>query len=368
MASRRSGCWPARASVRSSTKRIALLLACLASSGLGGWLALGGLNPGRLLGEATKARPAWLAAAISVFAIAIALRALRWWLLFPSRRPPVRGVTLATLVGYLFNNLLPARAGEAARLVSIRRTGGVSTGCIAGTIISERIIDTAVLLLLFLAISPLARGEIFSGTAEAVAVVSVALLVAFLVWVARYKGRPSESHFPGGRLPARLAPHVDGLLEGLATFRRDRSSAAAALSLTALSWLLLGASNWLLAIGMGLPISFAAALLVALATGLAMIIPSAPASLGVFEATAVLALHGYPLTHLQAASYAIAVHAMNVIPLVLAGAIATAVVFRPKQAPSPRGENTASAEVSVVRVALGHPDGEAAQGFNRVRR
>ena len=35
------------------------------------------------------------------------------------QRPPLREVTRALLVGYFFNNILPMRAGEAARVISL---------------------------------------------------------------------------------------------------------------------------------------------------------------------------------------------------------------------------------------------------------
>ena len=43
----------------------------------------------------------WLVPAIPVFALAIWLRAVRWWALFePAERPPLRAVSYALLVGY----------------------------------------------------------------------------------------------------------------------------------------------------------------------------------------------------------------------------------------------------------------------------
>jgi glycosyltransferase 2 family protein len=324
-------------------------------------MALRGVGVGRLASEATKADPIWLAAATGTFAAAIAVRAWRWWLLFPETRPSLRATGLATLVGYLFNNLLPARAGEAARLVALRRTSDVSGGRIAGTIVGERIIDTAVLLVLFVAATPLAKGQIFSRDVEVAALVGMALVSAALGGLAHYwhKGR----RFDGFTVPDRLAPHLDGLVEGLTMFSRTPATAAATVTVTAISWLLLALSNWLLLRGFDLPVSYGGALVIALATGLAMIIPSAPASLGVFEATTVLCLGGYPVTHVQAVTYAVALHAMNVIPLLMAGALAMLVVTRtaPPKRLAAKAHQFRDVEVCLVRVVVPKSRAERSQ-------
>jgi glycosyltransferase 2 family protein len=360
------------ASVRSSSKRIGLVVICSASSLLGGWLALRGVQIPRLAGEMGKADPGWLAAATAVFAAAIAVRAVRWWTLFPSPRPSLRSTTSATLVGYLFNTLLPARAGEAARLVALRRTTGEPGGRIAGTIVSERIVDTAILVVLFMAASPITARPIFSGRAEAGVALGVGAIAVTVFGAAAISQRnPERVAARVKRLPAAVRPHVHGLIEGLTGWWRGGAAASvAAVALTAVSWLLLGISNWLLMRGFSMHVSFSVALIIALATGLAMIIPSAPASLGVFEATTVLCLRGSPVGHLQAVSYAVALHAMNVIPLLVAGALAAAVVARSARRPAPgnRPQDPLDADVVVLAVDPRTAGAQAAQEFHSAGR
>jgi len=58
----------------------------------------------------------WLVPAFVVLVAAVYVRAVRWWSLYDrGRRPPIGDVIQALLVGYFFNNVLPLRAGEAAR-------------------------------------------------------------------------------------------------------------------------------------------------------------------------------------------------------------------------------------------------------------
>ena len=63
---------------------------------------------------------------MGAFAAQTVMRAMRWRSLFARDAPAAaRGrVMAATLIGYLFNNVMPARAGEVARVVALtQRTG-----------------------------------------------------------------------------------------------------------------------------------------------------------------------------------------------------------------------------------------------------
>ena len=63
--------------------------------------------------------------------------------------PPVdRVVTGAVLIGYFFNTILPARAGEAARVVVLKQRAGTPRFEAVGTVGAERVLDVLVLLVL----------------------------------------------------------------------------------------------------------------------------------------------------------------------------------------------------------------------------
>ena len=84
------------------------------------------------------------------------------------------------MIGYLFNNILPARAGEAARVVALRREAGVSAARGAATVAVERVFDVASLAVLMLVATPaLGSGAVVRATAwTSVAALAAALLLA----------------------------------------------------------------------------------------------------------------------------------------------------------------------------------------------
>src|SRR5271165_3075972 len=94
----------------------------------------------------------WIAAALIPWALGNLARALRWRSLFArGRRPGVGVVVDATMVGYLYNNILPARAGEAARVVVLTQRSSAPPVEIVGTVVVERVYDVLAILVIFFA-------------------------------------------------------------------------------------------------------------------------------------------------------------------------------------------------------------------------
>jgi uncharacterized protein (TIRG00374 family) len=80
------------------------------------WFVLGGTDLAKTADVLSRADLRWIAAAAVFMALDLAFRALRWQrLLRPIasvRYPPMLGYLL---IGYLANNILPARLGELVR-------------------------------------------------------------------------------------------------------------------------------------------------------------------------------------------------------------------------------------------------------------
>ena len=97
----------------------------------------------------------WLIPAFGAFVVATLMRAMRWRALFARGRRPARGpVIAATMIGYLFNNIMPARAGEAARVVALNQRAGTPPAEIVGTVVVERAYDVLSILIIFFCAAP----------------------------------------------------------------------------------------------------------------------------------------------------------------------------------------------------------------------
>ena len=271
----------------------------------------------------------WLLPAMGAFAAQTVLRAMRWRSLFArGRRPPRRPVMAATMIGYLFNNIMPARAGEAARVVALTKSTPAPAAEIVGTVVVERIYDVLAVLAIFFCASPWLPHEKWFTAAAILAGVAVVGLGG-VIWVLAVHGdRPLRWILrPLGRLP-RLSPdrverEAAALAEGLSGLREHRV-AIEALVWSLAAWMSAVLWSWFVLLSFGASISvqgFGAGVLVTVVIGLSMIIPSPPAAVGVFEAAGVLALHAYGVPASTALPYALVLHVSNFVPLVAVGAL-----------------------------------------------
>lgn len=258
--------------------------------------------------------------------VAQAIRALRWQYLFPRATRPAFGPALeATLLGQAFNNVLPARAGEAARVVALNRRAATSLVEATATVVVERLFDVLCLLGLLFVLAHWLPHVTWLRAAAVLAVVltAVTLLAAFVLF--RWGERPFRASLrPLARLPLLSEERLDSAAAGIVRGSRslhDWRLASLAVLLTTLSWLVLSASSWVLLYGFDLPHSFLLGVLVTIATGLSLVIPSSPGAVGVFEAAALVALKAYDVPKGDALSYAIVLHAVNVFPYVAAGGL-----------------------------------------------
>lgn len=294
----------------------------LAVSALFAYLAVRGASAGDTWEALTNAQLVWLVPVLPIVALAFLLRAVRWHSLYtPGRRPPLREVTRALFVGYLFNAVLPVRAGEAARVVALNRRSGASLAETAGTVVVERAFDVLSLLLLLFLMLPWLPALTWTTAAIALAAAVVLALAGTVASLALWGERLAAvavrllARLPGLSEQTLTGP-AEHVLRGLAGFRTPRT-AIVGFAWTTLSWLVVGVGYWLLMFAFDIELSPLAGLLVVIAIGLAMILPSSPAALGVFEGATVLALAAYGIDESAALSYALVLHALSVIPFLL---------------------------------------------------
>lgn len=309
-----------------SRLRSALPWIGLAVTVLFGYLAVRHVDAVEAWAALRSSDPVWLLPAFALLVVAVLLRAIRWRFLFAGEtRPPLPAVARALLVGYFFNNVLPARAGEAARVVALHRSCGNSRAEIAATVVLERAFDVVSLVGLLFVASPWLPDVSWARSA---AILAGALGAGCLLLVA--------SVFAWGERPFRLLlrpllflPFVAeerlgraalNLVGGLAAIRRPGLTLAA-LCWTTCSWLGLGLSTWFVLRGFHLGVSVLAGLLTVVAINLALVLPSSPAAVGVFEAATLVALSAYRVPTSQALPAALVLHLLNLLPYLLAGAV-----------------------------------------------
>jgi uncharacterized protein (TIRG00374 family) len=270
----------------------------------------------------------WLLPAIPVFGVAIVLRGVRWWALYhDENRPPLRAVMYGLLVGYFFNNILPARAGEAARIIALHsRARSTPRAEIIATVVVERVFDLLALLALLLCAYPwLPEISWLRNAAILGAIVTVGLAVV-IVLIVRYDARAvhwllsplRRINRPG--FAERVEAAAINATRGLVALRNP-VVAVRGFALTIASWFVLAISYWILMQAFHLDLPLTAAVLVTVAINLSLVLPSSPAALGVFEAATIIALNAWDVPRAEALSYALILHLFNLVPFLVIGAL-----------------------------------------------
>jgi uncharacterized protein (TIRG00374 family) len=339
----------------------------LAISGVFGWLAVRDVSWRGVGVSLEHIQSGWLGASLVLLAVAVWMRTERWRRLFQrDGRPPRRAVFWSLMIGYLFNNILPARAGEAARVVALRREAGVTAARGAATVAVERVFDVASLAVLMLVATPaLGSGPVVRATAwTSVAVLAAAVALAVACRSARLRRWIGAAIV---RVPLIRGPRAVTTLAEFGAGVRALSDRAMALEVGAWSvgsWLVLAVSYYAVLRSLGVGSPARAAVLSLVVTNLVQVIPASAASLGVFEAAGRAAVAAYGATPAAAVSAALLLHVVNTVPLVILGVIAVARAAGLKRAERAVPPRASAAEPSRIGVSVVIPclDEEATIG------
>jgi uncharacterized protein (TIRG00374 family) len=269
------------------------------------------------------AAPGWVALMAVFLTADLVLRALRWKrLLAPIKDIPFRATFSYLLIGYLANNVLPARLGELVRCHYLGDREGISRATALGTVVVERVIDIMVVVAIaaaaILVLS--VRGIVASAVLVGVAI-GVLLAVGLGLGVVAHRLPGAERIASAAERWPRVHELAGKLRAGLAVAGRPRTLAEAlGLSIVAWSATLLGFAAAGQAVGVQLTIGQAS--LLASGVALAAAIPSGPASLGTFELAAVRIGGALGIAAAPAFAIALLVHATILVITSLGGGTA----------------------------------------------
>jgi hypothetical protein len=112
------------------------------------WVATRGVHLDEVLQQLRQVRPAWLVPVLISIFLRFWLTAVRWQLLLrPVKRVGVHRLFAITMIGFMANNVLPARLGEFVRAYALGRSEALPPSLPFATIVIERIFDGFTLLL-----------------------------------------------------------------------------------------------------------------------------------------------------------------------------------------------------------------------------
>ena len=256
----------------------------------------------------------WLVAAVVLYAVATLMRGERWhWILqVTGVRTHRSDCYLLTTVGYMGNNVLPARAGEALKVVLMSQRCEASKRTLLGSVVAERILDLIALATIFVVVVYVALSSDVLPTDRPllVAGIGVVLLVlaAIGLWVLR-------RHHVFERARDWLRPLADA---PRALVSRE---GALLLAGTFVLWAVEAAVYLAVARSIELDFSVTGALYLVALTNFVAALPAAPGSIGTFDAAVAFGARRLGASGSMAVTYMLLLRFILYIPITVVGLV-----------------------------------------------
>ena len=290
-------------------------------------------DPAEVWAETRRADPALLLYAVIVTGLTYAVRAWRWQsLLAPIGRTRYTVAFETTVIGFAANALIPGRVGEVLRPYLLARREHLNATSAFATVILERFLDLATVLLLFAFFVFTVGPGVISGDPAKLAVVkfgggvAAASAVAGLVVLFALAGHPERLGRAALRveqlLPARLAgvlaAFVETFAQGLAVMRHP-TRLVTALALSFPMWMSIAAGIWLTSRAFHITFPYTGSFLVMTILVVGVAAPT-PGGVGAFHAAYQFAVtEFFAAPGDRAVGAAIVLHAVSFVPVTLLG-------------------------------------------------
>ena len=289
------------------------------------YLALQGLELDKAWLAMRTANYWWIIPGVLVYFFGGWARTWRWHYMLR----PIKAVSLVRLfpvvvIGYMGNNVYPARAGELIRAYVLRKKEAVSISASLATIIVERIFDGVIMLLFVFVSLPLTPMP--AELRQVVVLFSLlffgALAVFFVIAASPARSQAVYNWFIARLVPPRFQDLARGLLDrfmdGLHCLRSGRDILMIFVT-SLVIWLAETVKYWFVMHSFDFSVPFYVLMLMNGVVNLATTIPSAPGYVGTFDAPGIEVLEQFGVDRAVATSYTLVLHAALWLPITLLG-------------------------------------------------
>jgi glycosyltransferase 2 family protein len=258
---------------------------------------------------------AWIIAGVGLYVLATLVRAERWHQILEHTGVKAKRADCyaLTTVGYMGNNVLPARAGEALRVVLLSPRCNAGKRTLISSIVAERVLDVIVLLTIFVVtvygvletaeVLPTDRPLLVTGIG-----ILLLLAAAVAIWVLR------KHHF-FERVRDWLRPLADSPRAVVSRW------GLVLLAATFLLWTIEASVYWTVAQAIEMDISISGALYLVALTNFVAALPAAPGSIGTFDAAVAWGTHRLGIAGSVAVSYVILIRFVLYVPITIVGLV-----------------------------------------------
>ncbi|MFH2012817.1 MAG: lysylphosphatidylglycerol synthase transmembrane domain-containing protein [Pseudomonadota bacterium] len=288
------------------------------------FLALRNVSYGKLMLSLQNANYFYLIPAVILVILTMWFRAIRWrYLLQPIKMVKNHSLFSAVMIGFMANNVLPARIGEFVRAYAIGRKENLSKSLSLATIVVERIFDGFTLLTFLLGtliFSPLPAWVKKAGIS---AFIFYILIIVFLILLKRYKENMLKfMNYILSPISKNLSLKTDELLTSfIAGFDilKDKKQIALILLYSFLVWTTYGVLTLLVFIAFNFNLPLYAPFLLTVILTFGVMIPSSPGYVGTYQFFCVTGLALWGIKESDALGFSLVYHAGQYVPITALG-------------------------------------------------
>ena len=269
----------------------------------------------------------WLVPGVAIYFVGVWARTWRWHYMLRALKPISLGRLFPVVcIGYMGNNIYPARIGELLRAYVLKRKEGVSVSASLATILVERIFDGVVMLLFVFIGLPLVPSMPDQWRTFVIAFSLLffgALAVFFVIAASPRRFQAIYNWVIDRLLPARFREPVRGFadrfVEGLYFLRSGRDMLMIFVT-SLVIWLAETGKYWFVMHAFDFHVSFFVLMLMNGVVNLFTTIPSAPGYVGTFDTPGIEVLVAFGVNPEIAGAYTLVLHAALWLPITVLGA------------------------------------------------
>jgi len=252
------------------------------------------------------------------------MRAFRWkYMVNPIKKVGLGRLFSSVMIGFMANNVLPARLGEIIRAYSLGTKENISKSASFATIVVERVFDGfSILFILWATLLLFPFPDWVKKGSNLFLVMNLGILAILIFLEIKTDSTLKFFQFMFKFLPHKLRLKAEVILlkfiSGLKVFR-DVSSLIWILTWSILIWVVIGISNYFIFLAFGLypPIQASFILLVIVCLG--VMLPASPGFVGTFQFFCIVALSAFGYDKNVALPFSILLHACQYFPVTLLG-------------------------------------------------
>lgn len=295
---------------------ISVLLSCLFL-----YLAVSNVQYKNVRNALRSANYLFVIPAMLMVILSFIIRGIRWGYFFKDKKIRFQSLFGMMMIGFMMNNILPARIGEITRAYMIGRRENISRSLSFGTIVLERVFDGLSLLFILgfsMVVSPFPRWAKGFGL---IGLFIFCFSLAFLVFLRLRRAliiKKIENLISHKGLSFKISSLLTKFIEGLASLENLKHTGLIILY-SIIAQIVLAFEFHLLFFSFSINIPFYAAYFTASLVGVSTMLPSAPGYIGIFQSFCVGALMFFGVPKDIALSYSIITHIVQYIPVTLIG-------------------------------------------------